>query len=115
MKWYVVKIVFQIDINHGEHKSQFDESLRLVQATTLTEAFHLARSIGKASEEMFFNEEQKPVRWRFIDVCDVYPLETLSSGCEITSDTLVDERADEYVSMVKYKAILLQQRETILS
>lgn len=115
MKWFIAKIVFHININHGEHESQFDESVRLVEATSLNDAFHKARSIGKKEETTFFNKQLQEVQWKFIDVCDVYPLDNLRHGSEVFAFTHVDENHKDYIQHIRHKAIVIQNDAIILS
>jgi len=115
MKWYIAKIVFHININHGEHHSQFDESVRLIEAESMNDAFHKARSIGKKEEVEFVNKMNELVEWKFIDVSDVYQLEELKHGSEVHSSTLVDYRSADYISMVRHKAQILRDKAIILS
>lgn len=115
MNWYLAKIVFQIDINWGEHCTQFDESVRLVHAQSLGDAFHKARSLGKRAEDRFANVHGQSVHWKFIDVIDVYELESLESGVEITSLTHEEDHASFYIQTVKQRARMIQLNHFLLS
>jgi hypothetical protein len=50
-------------------------------------AFQKARTIGKKEEEIFINNESKLVNWQFIDVADVYEIESLKDGEQVYSTT----------------------------
>ncbi len=115
MSWFLAKIVFQIDINRGEHCTQFDESVRLVHAQSLSDAFHKARSFGKRDEDRFDNVHGQSVHWKFIDVSDVYELEALESGVEITSLTHEEDQASFYIETVQQRARMIQQKHFLLS
>ncbi|MDQ3846676.1 MAG: DUF4288 domain-containing protein [Bacteroidota bacterium] len=39
MNWYLTKIIYRIICGNGDHKAQFDEQLRLVEASSKQEAF----------------------------------------------------------------------------
>ena len=115
MKWYIAKIIFQIRINQGEHHSQFDESVRLIEAASLPDAFNKARDIGRMEETSFLNQDAQDVHWKFIDVYDVHPIGDLRHGSEIYSTTEVHERSHEFVHLVKHKALMFQKDQIILS
>ena len=84
MNWYISKIVFSIE-NKQAAKSQFDEQLRLVSADSTEEAFMKARAIGLNEEEIFFNSNQNEVKWEFINVSEIIPMDKLEDGIELYS------------------------------
>ncbi|RYG02923.1 MAG: DUF4288 domain-containing protein, partial [Chitinophagaceae bacterium] len=61
MNWYLSKLVYQIICGDGNHTPQFDEQLRLIQASDDTVAFAKARSFGYREEEVFLNQKQSLV------------------------------------------------------
>lgn len=108
MNWYLAKMVFNIDIEEGKHNSQFDEQLRVITADSTDEAFFKARALGRREEEVFLNAKQKSVNWKFIDVSEIQQLQELKDGSEIYSTTHETEEANEYISFVKHKAMVIQ-------
>ena len=48
MNWFLAKIVYRIVCGDGDHTPQFDEQLRLVQATDESSAFEKAKAIATA-------------------------------------------------------------------
>ena len=50
MNWYMAKIVYQIICGEGNHKPQFDEQLRLIEAPTENEALRKAQEIGQREQ-----------------------------------------------------------------
>ena len=104
MNWYLTKIVYQIICGDGNHTPQFDEQLRLIAAPSAQEAFCKAQRIGRTEEETFLNERKDLVKWRFIDVCELYQLNELIDGAEIYSRVQETEDATGFISMVKSKA-----------
>ena len=108
MNWYLAKMVFNIDIENGKHNTQFDEQLRMIKAETADEAFFKARALGKKEEKVFFNVKQKAVNWKFIDVSEIQLLNELSDGTEIYATTHETDEANEYISFVKHKAMVIQ-------
>ncbi len=104
MNWYLTKIVYQIICGEGDHTPQFDEQLRLISAPDEQEAFHKAQRIGLIEEESFLNQKKHLVKWKFIDVCELYKLSELIDGAEIYSRIHEVEDAHGFVSMVRSKA-----------
>ena len=47
MSWYLAKIVYRIICGNGDHKAQFEEQLRLIEAATKGAALEKATAIGK--------------------------------------------------------------------
>lgn len=107
MNWYLAKIVYQIICGSGEHTAQFDEQLRLVNATDQTEAFYKSREIGRSEEDTFLNNVNKPVKWKFIDVAEVYFLDKLIDGAEVYSRIYESDDPDHYIRSVESRAAYL--------
>jgi hypothetical protein len=108
MKWYIAKIVFKISCGS---KPQFDEHLKLIEANNFEEAFLKARVIGLNEEDTFLNDHNKPVKWEFINVADLYPLSDLKDGVEIYSSIHEEDEANTYIHNVHQKAAFMQLRE----
>ncbi|MBK7817714.1 MAG: DUF4288 domain-containing protein [Sphingobacteriaceae bacterium] len=83
MNSYIVKLVFNINIEEGLHRSQFDEQTILINASSLEDAFYKAKTQGKILEEKFSNDKDQSVEWKFIDVVDVFELRSykMESRC----------------------------------
>src|SRR3712207_6594892 len=107
MNWYLAKIVYQIICGNGAHKPQFDEQLRLVQAANEEEAFSKARKIGEAEQEVFYNQKQQLVQWRFVNVSELYQMD-LVDGAELYSKITEQDDAKTYVDVIRMKAEQLQ-------
>jgi hypothetical protein len=104
MNWYLAKIVYQIICGDGNHRAQFDEQLRLVNADNEQDAFHKAQRIGVTEGEKFLNDRQCLVEWKFIDVCELYHLSELIDGAELYSRIQEADDAASYIAMVHRKA-----------
>ena len=104
MNWYLSKMVFRIICGEGQHKAQFDEQLRLIQAGSKEEAFHKAQLMGMKEEEMFFNSQLQLVQWLFISVSELYQLNELIDGAEVYSRIEERENADSYMHIIHKKA-----------
>lgn len=104
MNWYLTKMVFRILCGDGNHTAQFDEQLRLIAASSMEEAFHKAQSLGMRSEELFFNQHQQLVQWRFISVSELYLLQEMIDGAELYSRVEETEDAEGYLKFIYAKA-----------
>ncbi|MDQ3845373.1 MAG: DUF4288 domain-containing protein [Bacteroidota bacterium] len=104
MSWYLTKVIYRIICGTGDHKAQFDEQLRLVEASSKQEAFEKARAIGKKEQIIFRNEKQQQVQWKFVDVCEVYQLHEIVDGTEIYSRIEEKDDAAFYEDVVHKKA-----------
>jgi hypothetical protein len=108
MNWYISKIVFKISAENTQHKPQFDEQLRLIAADSEGEAFLKARTIGIGEEDSFLNDRNNTVKWEFINVSEVIPLNKLEDGMEIYSQIHETDEARSYIHCVHQKAIFLR-------
>ena len=81
MNWYITKIVFNITAEQSSN--QFDEQLRLVNAGSKEEAFLKARTIGLREEDTFYNDKMKEVKWEFVNVSEIIPVNNLEDGTEL--------------------------------
>ena len=107
MNWYIAKVIFKISNFSGQQTSQFDEHLKLIQANGFEEAMLKARRIGITEEDQFINDKQQMVKWEFVNVSDLLPLNELKDGIEVYSQIHeTDEKS--YVHYVHQKAASLQ-------
>jgi hypothetical protein len=110
MKSYLVKLVFNIDIDNGKNASQFDEQTRLINAKNTEEAFFKARNIGKQEESSFLSKDKKKVSWKFIDVADLYELQNIKDGEQLYATTHERTDADSFIEFVKRKSMVIQAK-----
>lgn len=106
MNWYLVKIVYQIICGQGTHRPQFDEQLRLITAEDDLHAFQKARLIGEKEEDNF-PDNNKPVLWKFIDVCEINRLDSLIDGAEMYSRIYEDDNPERYIRSTRARASYL--------
>lgn len=111
MNWYITKIVFNITAENSAN--QFDEQLRLVNATSKEEAFLKARAIGLREEDIFYNDRMKEVKWEFVNVSEIIPLSKLEDGTELYSRIHETEDASLYIHFVHQKAIELRKNSPL--
>ncbi|MDX2047572.1 MAG: DUF4288 domain-containing protein [Chitinophagaceae bacterium] len=112
MNWYLAKLVFRIICGDENHRPQFDEQLRLISAANEEEAFCKAQSIGEAEQETFYNQQEKLIQWRFINVSELYKISALIDGAELYSRIEEPENAALYAEIVHRKAAHIQLNTT---
>jgi Domain of unknown function (DUF4288) len=105
MSWYIAKIIFKISCGA---KPQFDEHIKLVSAKNFEEAFLKARMLGLGEEDSFLNDKNKQVKWEFVNVADLYPLNDLKDGVELYSHIHEEDEANIYIHNVHQKAAFMQ-------
>jgi hypothetical protein len=104
MKWYIVKLVYQVVIGEGNHTPQFDEQLRLITAQDETEAYEKAYATGVNEEVSFDNQKSELVHWKFINISELFYLNKIIDGAEIYSRINEVEDALAYTNLVNMKA-----------
>lgn len=107
MNWYVAKIIFRIISGDGQHDAQFDEQLRLINAENEKQAFDKATALGQACQNSFLNNQSQPVRWAFIDVAEINPLNELADGTELYYQIQEPADADLYTAWAHHRSSLL--------
>lgn len=101
MNYYIAKIVFRITTAHPGALGQFDEHLRLIQATSFEEAFRKARLIGIGEEDSTQNGH---AAWEFVNISELLPLQQLCDGAELYSRIHETPEVRSYINLVHLKA-----------
>ena len=109
MNWFLAKMVFRIVCGDGNHQAQFDEQLRLIAAHDAKEAFAKAKQIGESEEDSVVNKNNELIKWKFINVSELYSLSENAHGAELYYKILEPRDVHEYVQMIH------QQADNILS
>lgn len=113
MNWYLVKLVYQIICGDGLHTAQFDEQLRIIEATDDMNAIIKAQLLGHREQDTFYNNKEKLVQWKFIDVSEVNKIDSFFDGAELYSRINEQDNAENYINIVQTKAAcLLAQSST---
>lgn len=107
MNWFVAKIVFRITSGDGNHHAQFDEQLRLISANDEHHAFEKATIMGLNNQDNFLNDQRQPVKWEFIDVAEIHPLNDLTDGTELYYQIHEAPDAELYMAWAHHKSALL--------
>ena len=112
MNWYLGKLVFRIICGDGQHTPQFDEQLRLICAANEEVAFAKAVVLGECEQEGFFNQENKLVQWKFINVAELYKLSGLLDGAELYSRIQETDNPDLYIELTNRRAEHIRSNTT---
>lgn len=119
LNWYLVKLVFQVQIGEGIHTPQFDEQWRLVKADEVAWAAEKASVLGRMEECNFLSEQEENVSWKFISVSDIHKIGPFEDGAQLFSATEEPVDAGEYIRLVKTRArksfALARQKEYTLT
>lgn len=97
-------------MDETKQTTQFDEQLRIVSARDENEAFLKARMIGVREEDQFLNDEQRLIKWKFIDVTELNLLEELKDGMEIYSCINEHEESERYIYYIQQKATSIEEK-----
>jgi len=108
MNWYLAKLVYQFICGNGLHTPQFNEQLRLIVAEDALHAFYKARLIGERETIAIINDGL-PIKWKFIDVTAILPVDNLSDGAELWSCMNEDSNAELYIRNTQQQAAALLQ------
>lgn len=108
MNWYLTKLVYRFTCGSGLHTPQFNEQLRVIAAEDALHAFYKARLVGER-ETTTITTQNLSVKWKFIDVTEILPMENFSDGAEVWSCINEDTDADVYIRNTQQKASNLLQ------
>lgn len=103
MKWYLVKMVYQIFRGAGEHAPQFDERWRLIRADEMSWAREKGFIIGKLEQQEFTDGEHERVKRVFVNVVELLEVPLLD-GAELFATTEEPESASEFLHLMHTKA-----------
>ena len=112
MNWYLAKLIFRIVCGDGNHTPQFDEQLRLIAAENNEQAFSKAQAIGETEGDTFPDHHYRMVKWRFINVAELYRITELIDGAELYSRIQETDDADAYMELVNTRATFIRQNNT---
>lgn len=104
MKWYLVKLVFQVLSGEGAHTPQFDEQVRLIKADEVNWAYEKATVIGWLEQRSFLNHRDENVTWKFIEIAEIHEVENPEDGVLLCSYTVESDNAKDYIEMTRIKA-----------
>jgi Domain of unknown function (DUF4288) len=110
MNWYLAKLNFRIVCGDGNHTPQFDEQLRLIAAENNEQAFNKAQTLGQTEGDGA--AQYKTVKWRFINVSELYRITEMIDGAELYSRVQEADDADAYMDLVNTRAAFIRENKT---
>jgi len=110
MKYYIAKMVFKIQCGNGKHVPQFDEQIRLFYANSANIALQKAINTGNEEAQTFINNKHQLVQWIFLGITDLFEIEKLTDGIELSSCIKEIDEAENYEYFTQKKAALLQEK-----
>lgn len=105
MNWYFIKMNFRIICGSGNHRPQFSEQLRVIEARDMFSAVEKARCFS-------LNEIQTLdglIQWKLVAVTEVFVLSELADGAELSSTIIETDQAEDYIESMLLKESFLQQ------
>jgi Domain of unknown function (DUF4288) len=107
-KKYLAKLIYKIDLGSTTSNAEFEEQLRVIYALSTEDAFYKSRLIGSQEETNVINENGKMINWKFIDVIDLVLIDDTQHGSELFTTTNQIESPENYINIIKHKAMILQ-------
>lgn len=109
MKWFLVKYIYQIISGEGSYNAQFDEQLRLMMASNVSDALKKAEDHANGFQPPFKNCKGETVTWKFICVADLHEIQIPEDGAEVTS--ILHEPIDvpAFLDVIEQRKTFLQQ------
>jgi hypothetical protein len=108
MHWYLAKMVFRITCGHGRHKAQFDEQVRLIQASHSSEALEKARRFAAEESRPAAAMPVESARWSLVDIPELYRLQGMVDGAELFSRITEEEDGILFEELVRRRADMLR-------
>ena len=105
MNWYFIKMNFRVICGSGNHRPQFNEQLRIIEAPDLFSAVEKAKRVS-------LNEIQAMdglVQWKLVAVTEVFVLSELADGAELFSTTTETDHAEDYIDSILLKESCMLQ------
>jgi hypothetical protein len=108
MNWYIVKMVFRIRCGNGNHRTQYDEQLRLIQSGNADQAIQKAFNLAESEASRGLTGMEPDVKWQFVNVSELYLLNSFIDGAEVFSRIQEQENAEQYERIIKRKADMIR-------
>ncbi len=108
MSYYLATLCYEIICGDGRHTPQFEEQVRLLEATSRTEALKEADEIGKQELLLWQFNKTSRVEWKFLGIKELIRLPSFFHGAELYQQHREIEHAEGYRNFVKDKTIQLQ-------
>lgn len=126
INWYAVKVLFEsihfgnplpdkVDEHYYDNNEKlFEESVILVKATTIEQAFKIAEGQAKQSEHEYLNTYNQLVKWQLVSILHAFELNDheLKNGTEIYSRFIHARKEDSVKDVItRYYPEALDKKE----
>ncbi|MZP30378.1 DUF4288 domain-containing protein [Heliobacterium undosum] len=112
--WYAVKILFESihsgtanldkidEADYDSSKKLYEESIILVEAATIKNAYEIAEEQAYRTEHEYLNTYEQLVKWRFVKLLHVFELNDnqLNSGTEVYSRFIHARKEDDIKDII---------------
>ena len=105
MNWYFIKMNFRVICGSGNHRPQFNEQLRIIEAPDLFSAVEKAKRVSLNE----FQALDGLVQWKLVAVTEVFVLSELADGAELFSTTTETDHAEDYIDSILLKEFCMMQ------
>lgn len=105
MNWYFIKMNFRVICGSGNHRPQFNEQLRIIEAPDLVSAVEKAKRVSLNE----FQALDGLVQWKLVAVTEVFVLSELADGAELFSTTTETDHAEDYIDSILLKEFCMMQ------
>jgi hypothetical protein len=110
MKTFIVKLIFQIEMNEKVKQAQFDEQTILIAAKDMATAFQKAKAKGVTLQQNFKNANSVDVNWKFIDVTDLFEINSYKDGEQLYTKTHEAIDSNGFIKFVKHRSQVIQTK-----
>lgn len=105
-KYFIAKLIWQIEIEQNAIASEFDEQLRIIKALDAEIALEKSRQIGLNNQETLINNKGQRINWVFINVEFLKEITSFDDGLEICAQTIKIEDPKQYIKEINTKSLL---------
>lgn len=109
-KLFLARLLFCVKAEENGKCTEFDEQYRLIRSYNYDDALQKARMIGIHEQETIVSQKEGLIKWEFVDVAELYDLNTLSDGDQVYSGTLSINDPQSYIEYIRRKSQALQVR-----
>lgn len=107
-KLFLARLLFCVKAEENGNCSEFDEQYRLIRSYNYDDALLKARMLGLHEQETIVSSKSGLIRWEFVDVAELYDLNTMGDGDQVYSSTVEVQDPQSYIEYIRRKSQALQ-------
>jgi hypothetical protein len=108
MKYYIAKLIFEIEVLNEKRKIQYEEKLVCVKGPDTASAYKKATTLAKQHETAFINGNHHHIQWKLLGITNLFPLNRFEENLELYSEIKEDGEID--ASMLVKRADFILKR-----